>query len=122
MSNKINNFEEYGFTGDFEGEILKEVKGWYIGWIQRDGVPISQRWDNNGLSQIGVHFNLTPIKKQWYEDKNKFPCAIISSKGRVEIAFAYSEKSRNIFYGPYECIDGVRPATKEEILTLLVKE
>jgi len=70
----INNFKDYGFTADFEGEILSEVCGDYFGHIL-NVAPV--KWDkDSGLCFIynGSHnvshskYNLTQIKKEWFKD------------------------------------------------------
>lgn len=63
-----NNFEEYGFSGDFEGEILKEIGGIYIGYYIDDNIIYSCSWiASTGECSIDKNFNLTPIKKPWYK-------------------------------------------------------
>ena len=78
---KINNFEEFGFTADFEGEILKKIddtdyeKELYLGYFISKffGEIISATWDKEGYcfqdKSMGRYgYNLTPIKKEWYEE------------------------------------------------------
>lgn len=120
---KHNNFEKFGFSADFEGEILKEVNGFYIGYVVAFGVTYATRWNKYGVEEWenGDHFDLTPLKKEWYEDLENNPKAIVNSKGRIYIAWRY--KNENIFYdGFFEHIDGVRPATKEELMELLIEK
>ena len=54
MSNKINNFEEYGFTGDFEGEILKKIGSEYFGWVRdtRVGTNNVMTWSEDGEAYL----------------------------------------------------------------------
>lgn len=64
--------------------------------------------------------DLKAIKKEWYENANIFPCLVVRSKGDVDIAWKYEEKTKNIFYTTsYENINGCRLATKEEALSLV---
>ena len=64
-NNSKNNFKDYGFTGDFDGEILKEVDGYYIGYVMRqpDSRVVSMRWDNTGQDCNNYGYNLTPINQ-----------------------------------------------------------
>ena len=88
----INNFQDYGFTADFAGEILKEVGDRYIGYIlNKDNKATAITWDANGVSTLGepdtvwqgfrenYNTNLTPIKKEWYENPANFPALVIGS-------------------------------------------
>ena len=63
---KRNNFREYNFTADFEGEIIKEVSGYFIGYIIQDNQKYSAKWAKNGVEEKIRHsgFNLTPIKDE----------------------------------------------------------
>jgi len=72
----VNNFEQYGFKGDFDGEILKEIDGKLIGYIKENGKVLTIEW-NNGIGTLieaGYQmiyyskYNLTPIIKEWYEE------------------------------------------------------
>jgi hypothetical protein len=86
----INNFQEYGFTADFAGEILKEVGDRYIGYIlNKDNKATAITWDANGVSTLGepdtvwqgfrenYNTNLTQIKQHWYDDPANFPAMLI---------------------------------------------
>ena len=63
-----NNFKDYGFTADFEGEILKEIDNQYIGYYKssNDNI-ISTIWDKKGNSIHNTAYNLTPYNKEWFE-------------------------------------------------------
>lgn len=72
----VNNFEQYGFKGDFDGEILKEIDGKLIGYIKENGKVLTIEW-NNGIGTLieaGYQmiyyskYNLTPIIKEWYDE------------------------------------------------------
>lgn len=67
----INNFEEYGFTADFEGEILKQYDRYMVGGVYAKiaGKETYQwfgvTWDNTGKTQHGnPSYNLTPIEPE----------------------------------------------------------
>lgn len=119
-----NNFEEYGFKADFEGEILKEVDGYYIGWanVLEYGIE-SCKWSKSGDTNYSV-YNLKPIKTEWYENPDNFPCVIISLKtNKPHIAYTYNHLEEKIKQETFSTNpDKFRPATKEEVLSLLVKE
>ncbi len=60
-----NNFKDYGFTADFEGEIFKEIGNQYIGYCKssNDNI-ISTIWDKKGNSIHNTAYNLTPYNKE----------------------------------------------------------
>jgi hypothetical protein len=63
-SMELNNFQDYGFTADFAGEILKEIEGTYIGWAKAKHGVISMCWFKNGSVFLSnPNFELAPIKK-----------------------------------------------------------
>ena len=72
----VNNFEQYGFKGNFDGEILKELDDKLIGCILENGKVYAMEWYKNGdnsanASYHRIHYskyNLTPIVKEWYEE------------------------------------------------------
>ena len=67
---------------EFECEFWKTIGNTLYGIVYEDGRDVAQQWDiRDGESfefiRIGdIKFNLTPVKKQWYEDDNNFPCLI----------------------------------------------
>ena len=86
----INNFQDYGFTADFAGEILKEVGDRYIGYIlNKDNKATAITWEANGVSTLGepdtvwqgfrenYNTNLTQIKQHWYGYPENFPAMLI---------------------------------------------
>jgi hypothetical protein len=120
----LNNFREYGFTADFEGEILKKVGEYYMGYIIEDsGLPLSANWDKQGLeytkqglqySMITV-YNLKPIIKHWYNDESNFPAIIINiATNEFELL------NKQNFYKHNS--DIYRLATKSEIESLYYKD
>ena len=54
--------------------------------------------------------NLKPIKKEWYENPDNFPCLCIDFYDNPIIFFSKEE---------YDKCPRLRPATKEELLALL---
>ena len=110
-----NNFKDYGFTANFEGEILKKIGDYYVGYVGRDSCTIidSTKWDLKGNDVDIQEYHLKPIKKEWYENPDNFPCLCIDSYDNPIIIFSKEE---------YDKCPRLRPATKEEVLALLVKE
>ena len=128
-----NNFKDYGFEANFEGEILKKIDNMYIGYyLNKKNCPMSCTWWDDGLCSVGTDlekdYNLKPIKKEWYENPDNIGKAIIIEEERLAILKSGSSSATVV------CIDiqhnaelsvnveKCRPATKEEVLTLLVKE
>ena len=63
-----NNFKDYDFTADFEGEILKEIDNQYIGYYKSPNKNIIPTiWDEKGNSIHNTVYNLTPYNKEWFE-------------------------------------------------------
>lgn len=115
-----NNFEEYGFEADFEGEILKEYENQFVGMVYQNEGNYGCSWNKEGkcLQTKGfgyIDMNLKPIKKEWYENPDNFPCIVYSLKLNEYIVLDNP-------LVPLKLNDEFRPATKEEILTLLIKE
>lgn len=119
----LNNFKEYGFTADFEGEILKEIDGYYIGYIN-----IFKKhpavWNKKGTEKFikQIKYNLTPIKKEWYEDdshpKSK-PVAIAILKNdmnvdHINVLFKHDFNVNSLLKEAQNKPNGWRLATKEE--------
>lgn len=74
---KEDMFKQYGFeVPDFDCTILAKVDHDYVGYITDGNAVIALSWSSNGTSYIGItyipKYNLTPIKKPWYETC-KFP-------------------------------------------------
>lgn len=134
-----NNFNDYGFEADFEGEILKEIEDMsagkvFIGYIVYDCKVHSCIWQYNGVViTIGINqltFNLKPIKKEWYNNPDnigKLLKAENKETGLNELCtFKHKGKDSITAIG----LDGkefigffshFRPATKEEISSLMMK-
>lgn len=64
---------------DFDYEILKEVNGMLIGYIKPDNFAFPTSWNKEGKQQQhSPQFDLTPIKKPWYENPDNFPRLMIN--------------------------------------------
>ena len=129
----MNNFKDYGFEADFEGEILKEIEDMsagkvFIGYIVYDCKVHSCIWQYNGVVVTrGINqltFNLKPIKKEWYENPDNFPCLVYMEDKRDEEDKGYYTVlgNMNSYKSEFLIANIIRPATKEEVLALLVKE
>ena len=63
-----NNFKDYGFTAEFEGEILKEIDNQYIGYYKSSNDTIIPTiWDKKGNNIHNTAYNLIPYNKEWFE-------------------------------------------------------
>ena len=83
---EINNFQDFGFTADFEGEILKEVDNKYIGWIKSKTIGLVSGFSwfkDGGYADGSVEYSLTPIKKEWYEYPENFPALMTFGDGMI---------------------------------------
>ena len=119
-----NNFKEFGFKADFEGVICFQDDDFniFFGFIVEDGKKLARSWNKYGVSGMSYEYDLTPIKKEWYENPDNFPCIVmqINCIDDIEIDCGHII-FRNIddfhrFGGDY------RHLTKEEVLALLIKE
>lgn len=127
-----NNFKEYGFEADFDGEILAVKDDKYFGISKSNE---SEGWVANGWKKDGTCLyddvsHLKPIKKEWYEVESNFEAykgkLIINKYGNVRRIQSIdkskvSTAEQNMYHDILK-VDEWRPATKEEILTLLIKE
>ena len=116
---KINNFEGYGFKADFRGEILREVNNMFIGYIIQDGCIFPAMWAKNGIEESIRHseFNLTPIKKEWYEREENFPCIMFNEKTK----YFFVLNNISAWISCFKNASSYRPATQEEINSLIIK-
>lgn len=137
----MNNFKDYGFEGDFEGEILKEYENQFVGMVYQNEANFGCSWDKKGrcLQPNGfgyINMNLKPIKKEWYEKEDNFRIAVKLTKsindfkdkdGYVYIMEKFTDKkgaSQYItdgYHTPIQWLKHYRPATKEEVLSLMIK-
>lgn len=124
-------FAKFGFEApEFEGEILKELsdhngKKYFIGYSidVREGIgfPYPKTWTEDGKcfndDDIKIDgFDLTPIKKPWYEDESNFPCLALDTKHDVWTVLYRKSEVINSDEERYEL------ATKEEVLSLYKEE
>ena len=114
-----NNFKDYGFEADFEGEILKQIGDILYGvvYVEYFGRSVVCEWNTKGkvISKYKIDekaFELKPIKKEWYENPDNFPCLIKKNDWFMSV-------DNNEDY-QYYIMDGYTLATKEEVLALLV--
>jgi len=128
-NNKINNFEEYSFTADFGGEIYFEDSARLL--IGKLDDNTSCFWDSINGNCFEVYTNnrlykydLTPIKKEWYKDENNIGKLIKSDKFNTFAIFReYKDNKIFIEFNNYSWdVDLFRPATKEEINSIVIKE
>jgi len=115
-----NNFNEYGFkTPNFNGEILKEVDEFYIGYIKfYNGSIISKKWFKNGKSADQNRDDLIPIKK-WYEKEENLHKIVYIKKLDLYGIFNEIYKKDNMNYilinNTYYHINDVRLVNCEEL-------
>jgi len=77
IESELDTFSERGFERPLlNGEILKEVDGWLIGWLMTDEGIQAEKWDSDGKS-TNTYYNLTPIKQYWYDDPLNFPVRLM---------------------------------------------
>jgi len=132
-----NSFNKYGFeTPAFEGEILKELSdNLWVAYALIDNTYIPFTVDKTGFisgGQFSNDFKLLPIKKPWYEDESNFPCLVVGLglseeyKGYITIALEYCEEKDGNYLATidenYPTTKDVRLATREEVLSLFVKD
>lgn len=126
-------FKKFGFEKpSFDCEILKKINYGLIGYINNENMAIE--WNNLGTAFYGKEriprYNLTPIKKEWYDNKSNFPCIVTDGKYITVAHKVIKDGGEDILYGVYDgtlddFLGGVqqfRPLTKEEALELVVKE
>lgn len=133
-----NNFKEYDFEADFEGEILKTFtncnneKEIFIGYYVDNGAIVSSSWDNKGYCFTSTQYNIKPIKKEWYENHDNFPCLVYGEFTKIQgwedeedetiFDFCIIDSPENIFDMFISEGLSFRPATKEEVLKLVIDE
>lgn len=146
---KMNNFKDYGFEADFEGKILSDIEGYYIGYYVESYPCIKEKqkiptfWNKNtgncykGAGVSNSKFSLKPIKKEWYEKEDNFRIAVKQIKslndftnkdGEIGIMEKFTDDNgisvyvTDGYHTPVQWLECYRPATKEEVLDLLVKD
>lgn len=122
----MNNFKDYGFEADFEGEICFQDDDFniFFGFIVEDGKKLARSWNKYGVSGMSYEYDLTPIKKPWYENPVNFPCLVYMEDKRDEEDKGYYTVlgNMNSYKSEFLIANIIRPATEEEALALLVKE
>lgn len=129
-----NNFKEFGFEADFEGEILKEIydhnnKKYYIGYsidVRKEiSFPYPKTWTEDGKcwndDDINMEdFDLTHIKKPWYETPNQFKVMMLKEDLGWYPNIFYSEDYLKAGINEMKVTEGKewRYASKEEIYSL----
>ena len=132
------SFNKHGFeTPPFKGEIFKEVQGnksrntkRFIGHaINENGVSYPCIWEEwgecNFCTSVKIHeFNLTPIKKEWYQDLKNVGKLIINKHGEVRKITDINldtkkvgTHSQNLYM---DAIPNWRPLTEGEALSLTI--
>jgi len=124
-----NNFKDYGFEADFEGDIFKEINGYFYGIIKTTStrfLPIM--WNEKG-KQCEVYtvslYNLTPIKKEWWENKNYLNKVFYDTCEDCLTILDWFDNKGNVKMQNFSKIfrhERFRLATKEEVKTLYYKE
>lgn len=109
---KEDMFKQYGFeVPDFDCTILAKVDHDYVGYITDSDAVIALSWSSNGTSYVGItynpKYNLTPIKKPWYETC-KFPILLNNGDNNLFILHTVSNFTTDI-------LDTLTPLSNEEI-------
>lgn len=114
-----NNFEDYGFTADFEGEILKEFNSCFVGWADVPGYGMEPcKWFKDGSTKYEC-YRITPVK-EWYETDKHW---ILTKENKVtfdpkrRFKIAWTEEMKNALRGT-----GWRFATPEEVKHLRLED
>ncbi len=131
VEKKRNNFEEYGFKADFDGEIyFKESCDYMYGLVNN----VAYFWNKDGFcyeSDIDevervYKYDLTPIKKKWYEIEENFPCLVVTEDGDYKETFVAIKFNKEAYTLDYSDggwgVEFCRPATNEEVDALKIKQ
>ncbi len=117
---KEDMFKQYGFeVPDFECTILTKVKDEYVGYyVTNNKAIIALSWSSNGSSYIETtynpNYNLTPIKKPWYETC-KYPVLVWDNfADKLEVATEYTNDTLYLLSDIRDA-SAVRPLSNEEI-------
>ena len=106
-------FKQYGFeVPDFDCNILTKVNNDYIGYATiPSSTIVALSWALNGIAYMGVthtpQYNLTPIKKPWYETC-KFPVLVWDEDNDL-----FAIRTRGEYTASY--LDMCKPLSNEEI-------
>lgn len=111
-------FAKYGFeVPEFQCEIFAERDNLLIGYAREGGTGsnIENIWHKDGSSVLtDGEFDLTPIKKPWYEDESNFPKAMVDDS--LDSKRFFLSQNKDNYLHAVSC--GHRHATKEEALSL----
>ena len=115
---KEDMFKQYGFeVPDFDCTILAKVEDKYIGFVTTNqGEVYPTYWYTNGCRHIdeGNQWNLTPIKKYWYETC-KFPVLVWDIfADKLEVATEYTNDTLYLL-SDIRDVSEVRPLSNNEI-------
>ena len=121
---KEDMFEQYGFeVPDFDCAIFSKVNNNYIGYATMSSSTIvALSWALNGIAYMGVthapQYNLTPIKKPWYETC-KYPILLTKLDGLQHETYGLASHCNHpnelCVNNAYEHIRDWRPLSNEEI-------
>lgn len=116
-------FAKYGFEKpDFECELLKEVKDRILGIVYDaegddwdDHIALWWDADSGGIhSHYTNKYDLTPIKKEWYETCT-FPCIIMADYCMPVVVKHYEDGYVYDFRDNKYCVNSWRLLTNTEI-------
>ena len=115
---KEDMFKQSGFeVPDFDCTILAKVNDKYIGYVtMSQGDVYPTYWYTNGCRHIdeGNQWNLTPIKKYWYETC-KFPVLVWDIfTDKLEVATEYTNDTLYLL-SDIRDVSEVRPLSNNEI-------
>lgn len=109
---KEDMFKQYGFeVPDFDCAILTKVNHEYVGYVVNQDVILALSWYKDGFAYRGMksytQYNLTPIKKPWYETC-KFPVLVWDEDNDL-----FAIRTRGEYTASY--LDICKPLTNDEI-------
>ena len=117
---KEDMFKQYGFkVPNFDCTILAKVKNDYIGYVVENDVVIALTWTLKGDSYAGPDYyelyNLTPIKKLWYETC-KFPVLAKNMLRNEELVIITGYKENYLLSTYYQIKpESIMPLSNDEI-------
>lgn len=144
LSDETCCFKKYGFEVPQHNNVLKveitdkidlrlctcldeNIDFSYVGYVLCEDGVIPVEWNINGYCVTDSSFNLTPLKKPWYEDRNNYGQMIIrEGNNSVKTIGIFMKYEDGIIYGidkygEFTCAYNIaRPATKEEVLQLVI--
>lgn len=117
-----DNFAKYGFEKpSFECELLYNCNHNFIqGYVIARQIKYPRMWNIDGVcfecmsGEFSENYNLTPIKKPWYEDESNFP--VLMKDNKEEDIYLTARNKEHYLRLKEDC----RLATNEEIDQLKV--